>query len=104
LPVNGKDRSRELAFDFGQINDQTDHPRRRIVCCGYSVFLKQRWLSSSANLPTVVPISNWLDATPRVTKDVDVFLGLDLIKDASYQKSVVSALTQHGFEASDRPN
>ena len=50
----------------------------------------------------MVPIPNWLDTTPRVTKDVDLVLGLDLIKDASHQKSVVSALKQNGFEASDR--
>ena len=73
-----------------------------LVAGGYGLFLKQRWLSSSASLPTVVPIPNWLDTTPRVTKDVDLVLGLDLIKDASHQKSVVSALKQNGFEASDR--
>lgn len=73
-----------------------------LVAGGYGLFLKQRWLSSSASLPTVVPIPNWLDATPRVTKDVDLVLGLDLIKDASHQKSVVSALTENGFEVSDR--
>jgi hypothetical protein len=73
-----------------------------LVAGGYGLFLKQRWLSSSASLPTVVPIPNWLDTAPRVTKDVDLVLGLDLIKDASHQKSVVSALTQNGFEASDR--
>jgi len=75
---------------------------RILVAGGYGLFLKQRWLSNSASLPTVVPIENWLDATPRVTKDVDLVLGLDLIKDASHQKSVVSALAQNGFEASDR--
>jgi len=73
-----------------------------LVAGGYGLFLKQRWLSNSAGLPTVVPIPNWLDTTPRVTKDVDLVLGLDLIKDASHQKSVVYALTQNGFEASDR--
>jgi len=75
---------------------------RILVAGGYGLFLKQRWISNSASLPTVVPIENWLDATPRVTKDVDLVLGLDLIKDASHQKSVVSALAQNGFEASDR--
>ncbi|AMV30486.1 hypothetical protein VN12_00120 [Pirellula sp. SH-Sr6A] len=73
-----------------------------LVAGGYGLFLKQRSLSSSASLPTVVPIPNWLDTTPRVTKDVDLVLGLDLIKDASHQKSVVSALKQNGFDASDR--
>ena len=75
-----------------------------LVAGGYGLFLKQRWLSSSASLPTVVPIPKWLDTTPRVTKDVDLVLGLDLIKDASHQKSVVTVLTQNGFAASDRPN
>lgn len=73
-----------------------------LVAGGYGLFLKQHWLSRSASLPTVVPIPNWLDTTPRVTKDVDLVLGLDLIKNASHQKSVVSALKQNGFEASDR--
>ena len=73
-----------------------------LVAGGYGLFLKQRWLSCSASLSTVVPIPNWLDTTPRVTKDVDLVLGLDLIKDASHQKSVVSALKQNGFKASDR--
>ena len=77
---------------------------RILVAGGYGLFLKQRWLSSSADLLTVVPIPSWLDATPRVTKDVDLVLGLDLIRDESHQKSVVSALTQNGFQASDRPN
>jgi hypothetical protein len=48
-----------------------------------------------------VPIQNWLDATPRVTKDVDLVLGLDLIKDAGHHKSVITALNQNGLEASD---
>ena len=42
-----------------------------LVAGGYGLFLKQHWLSRSASLPTVVPIPNWLDTTPRVTKDVD---------------------------------
>ncbi len=62
-----------------------------LVAGGYGLFLKQRWLSSQASLPTVVPIQNWLDTTPRVTKDVDLVLGLDLIKDAGQQKSVMAA-------------
>ena len=73
-----------------------------LVAGGYGLFLKQRWLSSSTSLPTVVPIQSWLDATPRVTKDVDLVLGLDLIKDAGQQKSVISALTRNDFKASDR--
>ncbi len=48
-----------------------------------------------------MPIQNWPDATPRVPKDGDLVLGLDLIKDADQQKSVVTALNQNGFKASD---
>lgn len=75
-----------------------------LIAGGYGLFLKQRWLSEGTRPITVVPIQNWQDANPRVTKDVDLLLGLDLIKDATLQKSVVGALTKNGFEASDRPH
>jgi hypothetical protein len=75
-----------------------------LIAGGYGLFLKQQWLSEETRPQTVVPIQNWKDATPRVTKDVDLLLGLDLIKDATLQKSVVGALTKNGFEASDRPH
>ena len=75
-----------------------------LVAGGYGLFLKQRWLSEGSMSRTVVPIQNWQDATPRVTKDVDLVLGLDLIKDAAHQKSVITALNKNGFEASDRPH
>ncbi len=75
-----------------------------LVAGGYGLFLKQRWLSEGFKSRTVVPIQNWQDATPRVTKDVDLVLGLDLIKDADHQKSVITALNKNGFEASVRPH
>ena len=45
-----------------------------LVAGGYGLFLKQRWLSEESSSRTVVPIQNWRDATPRVTKDVDLVL------------------------------
>lgn len=75
-----------------------------LLAGGYCLFLKQRWLSEGTPPRTVVPIQNWRDAIPRVTKDVDLVLGLDLIRDATLQKSVIAALNTNGFEASDRPH
>ncbi|WP_372717073.1 hypothetical protein [Novipirellula sp.] len=75
-----------------------------LVAGGYGLFLKQRWLTEGSSSRTVVPIRNWRDATPRVTKDVDLVLGLDLIKDAAHQQSVITALNRNGFVASDRPH
>lgn len=75
-----------------------------LVAGGYGLFLKQRWLSEGSPSRMVVPIQNWRDATPRVTKDVDLVRGLDLIKDAAHHKSVITALNKNGFEASDRPH
>jgi hypothetical protein len=75
-----------------------------LIAGGYGLFLKQRWLSHGTPPRTVVPIQNWQDAIPRVTKDVDLVLGLDLIKDATLQKLVITALNTNGFEASDRPH
>ncbi len=74
-----------------------------LVAGGYGLFLKQRWLSEGSQLRTVVPIQNWLDATPRVTKDVDLVLGLDLIRNSTHQETIVNALEKNGFEVSERP-
>ncbi|WP_442510457.1 hypothetical protein SH528x_002079 [Novipirellula sp. SH528] len=73
-----------------------------LVAGGYGLFLKQRWLSEESPSRTLVPIRNWRNANPRVTKDVDLVLGLDLIKDVAHQKSIITALNKNGFEASDR--
>lgn len=75
-----------------------------LIAGGYGLFLKQQWLSEGTPPRTVVPIQNWRDAIPRVTKDVDLVLGLDLIRDATLQKSVSAALNTNGFQASDRPH
>ena len=32
---------------------------------GYGLFLKQRWLLANRDYPTVIPLENWLDPTPR---------------------------------------
>lgn len=73
-----------------------------LVAGGYGLFLKQKWLADGSQSRTVVPIQNWLNTTPRVTKDVDFVLGLNLIRNASQQEIVVNALKKNGFEASER--
>lgn len=74
-----------------------------LVAGGYGLFLKQRWLAEGSQSRTVVPIQNWLDATPRVTKDVDLVLGLDLIRNATHHETVINALAKNGFDVSERP-
>ena len=75
-----------------------------LIAGGYGLFLKQQWLKQLGNIPTVIPFQNWIDTEPRVTKDVDLILGLDLIKDSSQQKTFLSSLSKNGFEPSDRPH
>jgi hypothetical protein len=85
--------------DFG-----TNSAGSILIAGGYGLFLKQQWLKQVGNIPTVIPFQNWIDTEPRVTKDVDLIVGLDLIKDSSQQKTVLSSLSKNGFEPSDRPH
>ena len=86
---------------------------------GYGLFLKQRWLVSQVvtfstdrglllvtensdrllvkEVPTLVEISRWIDGTPRVTKDFDLLVGLDLIASVSDQRQVEQTLKKHAF-------
>ncbi len=82
----------------------TASPSKILVAGGYGLFLKQRLLAEGSQLRTVVPIQKWLDATPRVTKDVDLVLGLDLIRNVTHQNSAINALNKNGFAASERPH
>ena len=74
-----------------------------LVAGGYGLFLKQLWLACGDGPATVVPMQNWMDATPRVTKDVDLVLGLDIVGNESTQQSVIGALRRNNFEVSDQP-
>jgi hypothetical protein len=69
-----------------------------LVAGGYGLFLKQNWLLANLNVPIIIPLAQWRDTTPRVTKDFDLIIGLDLIADAEAQKGVLAVLEKHGFK------
>lgn len=73
-----------------------------LVAGGYGLFLKQSWLLQHPELPIIVPISQWLDNTPRVTKDLDLVVGLDVISDASAHAQVLQTIGKHGFAVSEK--
>ena len=68
-----------------------------LVAGGYGLFLKQNWLLENLNVPTIIPLAQWRDTTPRVTKDFDIVIGLDLIAEAKTQKGMLAALEKHNF-------
>lgn len=87
---------------------------------GYALFLKQRWLISQARsitmsrgatmvddngplltavtLPTVIDMTRWSDVNPRVTKDFDFIVSLELIASEGDQRTLSELLGKHGFE------
>lgn len=69
-----------------------------LIAGGYGLFLKQNWLIRNSDIPSLVPIRDWRDNTPRSTKDIDLAIGLDLIADESKHKEVVAILERNGFE------
>lgn len=73
-----------------------------LVAGGYGLFLKQSWLLKHSEQPTVVPISQWLDSTPRVTKDLDLVVGLEVISNESAHRQVLQTIEKHGFKASEK--
>lgn len=73
-----------------------------LVAGGYGLFLKQNWLLPNEEVRIVVPVRQWLNATPRVTKDLDIVVGLELIADEAAHRGIQTALTQQGFTASER--
>ncbi|MBL8813149.1 MAG: hypothetical protein JNM43_23475 [Planctomycetaceae bacterium] len=75
-----------------------------LVAGGYGLYLKQRFLRANPTLPIVVPLDRWLDATPRVTKDLDLVIGLQLIAAQERHQSILDALNRNGFRVSDRPS
>ena len=72
-----------------------------LVAGGYGLFLKQRGILNHPTTTIMVPISDWRDATPRVTKDVDLLIGLDLIADKTAQAHMLATLTKHHFTVSE---
>lgn len=71
--------------------------RSLLVAGGYGLFLKQHWLLAQRDLPTIVPLRQWVDAAPRVTKDVDIIVSLDLIASREAQAHMAQALRDHEF-------
>lgn len=70
-----------------------------MVAGGYGLFLKQHWLRAQPEIATIVPMAQWPDSSPRVTKDVDIVVGVDLIASASSQSLMAKAMKDHDFEA-----
>lgn len=76
--------------------------KRVLVAGGYGLFLKQHWLLENPSTPSIVPITEWRDNSPRVTKDVDLVIGLDLLADAASQTKMQRALERHDFKVSEK--
>ena len=70
-----------------------------LICGGYGLFLKQQWLLSpqQRSIPTVIGLERWRDAAPRVTKDVDLILSIDVIASAAHSKEFVAILNVHNY-------
>lgn len=86
-----------LLSDFHQIGSAGI-----LVAGGYGLFLKQNWLLSQPDRPVIVPVNQWYDNAPRVTKDLDLVVGLDLIAGEGTQKEMLKVLRQNGFEVCPR--
>jgi len=67
---------------------------------GYGLFLKQQWLLSPRDdrPRTLVPIERWREDRPRVTKDIDLIVDVDLIASRDEQEDLQRVLGAHGFE------
>ena len=94
----------EMRPFFGPLLSDLLHERDGgiLVAGGYGLFLKQSWLLQNPELPTVVPINQWLDNSPRVTKDLDLVVGLDVISDESAHTQVLQIIEKHGFKVSEK--
>jgi hypothetical protein len=73
-----------------------------LLAGGYALFLKQRWVQSQPDVPVVVAPASWLDVAPRVTKDLDLVVSLDVLASADAQGSLTSLLKRRGFEVSEK--
>jgi hypothetical protein len=73
-----------------------------LVAGGYGLFLKQNWLLSNRGQLTVVRLDAWLDSAPRVTKDLDIVVGLEIVSSRDAQARISAALQEQGF-AEKRP-
>lgn len=67
---------------------------------GYGLFLKQKGLRSNQGGGLFIPLDRWRDGVPRVTKDMDLVVGLDLIMDADRNRQCLDLLMENGFQVS----
>lgn len=73
-----------------------------LVAGGYGLLFKQHWLRSELAVPIVVSLDRWMDATPRVTKDLDIVVGLELIASADAQARMVKVMQQRQFVVTEQ--
>lgn len=72
------------------------------IAGGYGLLLKQVDLRERGGFGVLVPLERWGEATPRTTKDLDLVIDLDFIRDAGDQKSMVGVLEARGFTVTER--
>lgn len=72
------------------------------VAGGYGLYLKQLQLIERRAEDIVVPISRWKEGQPRVTKDLDLIVGLLVIGTRELNQAVGELLLNHGFVVSKR--
>ena len=73
-----------------------------LLAGGYGLFLKQQWFAEGEPTVPAIPLESWEDATPRVTKDIDLVIGLDLIANETENKRIMQILDGHGFRVSEK--
>jgi hypothetical protein len=71
--------------------------RQVLLAGGYGLFLKQRWLLANRDKAIVIPLDNWQAAAPRVTNDLDILIGLELLASVEAQAVIVQAMERNGF-------
>lgn len=72
-----------------------------VLAGGYGLFLKQAWLMDQQAMPVVVALPDWIDATPRVTKDLDIIIGLELLASVDAQGVIARTMKANQFDVAD---
>jgi len=81
---------------------RTRDSRVLLAAGGYGLYLKQHYFLANRERPTLVPLDQWLENTPRVTKDMDLVIDLELIADEKQNRETCRILRDHGFTESDQ--
>ena len=80
--------------------DLCDVSSQFLVCGGYGLFLKQQYLQTQLHaLAIIVNLDRWQNAAPRVTKDIDLIVNIDVIANAEDSKFLATALENREFKA-----